>query len=193
MSSWIRASSSPKRNSASVLDSHVLPTPEGPAKMNEPPGRFGSFRPARVRRIARLSALTASSWPMTRLCSSSSILSSRVDSSSESFTIGMPVATASTSAISSSSTSATTSMSPARHCFSRSPLARMSCFSSSRRRAAASKSWPSMAPSLRRRTSPILSSNSRRSGGAVIRRMRSREPASSIRSMALSGRNRSEM
>ena len=105
------------------MDSQVFPTPDGPAKMNDPPGRLGSFRPARVRRIARLSALTASSWPMTRLCSSSSILSSRVDSSSDSFTIGMPVATASTSAISSSSTSATSSMSPARHCFSRSAFA----------------------------------------------------------------------
>ena len=52
MSSAISASSSPNRNSASVLDSSVLPTPDGPAKMNEPPGRFGSFRPARVRRIA---------------------------------------------------------------------------------------------------------------------------------------------
>jgi hypothetical protein len=160
--------------------------------MNEPPGRFGSFRPARVRRIARLSAVTACSWPMTRLCSSSSILSSRVDSSSDSFTIGMPVATARTSAMSSSSTSATTSMSPAFHCFSRSPLARISFFSSSRSDAASSKSWLSIAPSLRRRTSAILSSNSRRSGGAVIRRIRSRDPASSIRSIALSGRNRSE-
>lgn len=67
MSSAISASSSPKRNSASVLDSSVLPTPDGPAKMNEPPGRFGSFRPARVRRIACESALMASFWPMTRL------------------------------------------------------------------------------------------------------------------------------
>jgi hypothetical protein len=32
----IRLCSSPKRNSASVLASSVLPTPEGPRKMNEP-------------------------------------------------------------------------------------------------------------------------------------------------------------
>ena len=44
-------------------------------------------------------------------------------------------------------------------------LGRMSCFSSSRRRAAASKSCPSIAASLRWRTSAILSSYSRRSGG----------------------------
>ncbi len=58
---------------------------------------------------------------------------------------------------------------------------------------AASKSWESMADSLSRRTPAIFSSNSRRSGGAVIRRMRIRDPASSMRSIALSGRNRSEM
>ena len=110
-----------------------------------------------------------------------------------SLTIGMPVAVASTSAMSSSSTSATTSMSPAFHCFSRSALAAMSIFSPSRSDAATSKSWASMAPSFLRRTSAIFSSNSRRSGGAVIRRMRSRAPASSIRSIALSGRKRSLM
>jgi hypothetical protein len=47
--------------------------------------------------------------------------------------------------------------------------------------------------SLSRRTPAMRSSNSRRSGGAVIRRMRMREPASSMRSIALSGRKRSEM
>src|SRR6266516_3359047 len=45
MSSWISESSSPKRNSASVLDSSVLPTPDGPAKMNEPPGPLGVLQP----------------------------------------------------------------------------------------------------------------------------------------------------
>src|SRR4051795_8056227 len=50
MSMRIIASSSPNRNSASVRASSVLPTPDGPRKMNEPVGRFGSFRPARERR-----------------------------------------------------------------------------------------------------------------------------------------------
>src|SRR5437762_13761777 len=59
MSSWITASSSPNRNSASAFDSSVFPTPDGPRKMNEPEGRFGSFRPARVRRMALDTALTA--------------------------------------------------------------------------------------------------------------------------------------
>ena len=52
MSRLMRESSSPNRNSASVLASSVLPTPEGPRKMNEPLGRLGSLRPARVRRMA---------------------------------------------------------------------------------------------------------------------------------------------
>ena len=51
----------------------------------------------------------------------------------------------------------------------------------------------SIADSLSLRTFAIFSSNSRRSGGAVIRRIRIRAPASSIRSIALSGRNRSLM
>src|SRR6188474_2946486 len=42
------ASSSPKRNSASVRASSVLPTPEGPRKMNEPAGRLGSLIRARA-------------------------------------------------------------------------------------------------------------------------------------------------
>src|SRR5665647_2495353 len=91
MSRWISASSSPNRNSASALASSVFPTPVGPAKMNDPPGRLGSFRPARVRRMAWDSALTACCWPTTRLCSSSSMCSSRLDSSSVSLNTGIPV------------------------------------------------------------------------------------------------------
>ena len=84
-------------------------------------------------------------------------------------------------------------MSPAFHSFSRVSFLAISCFSLSRRAAAFSKSWESMADSFSRRTWAIFSSYSRRSGGAVIRRIRIREPASSIRSIALSGRNRSLM
>src|SRR5215211_2617163 len=51
------ASSSPKRNSASVRASSVLPTPDGPRKMNEPVGRFGSLSPARERRMLTDDAL----------------------------------------------------------------------------------------------------------------------------------------
>src|ERR671938_600641 len=54
MSTWIMASSSPNRNSASVRASSVLPTPEGPRKMNEPVGRLGSLIPAPDRLRHRL-------------------------------------------------------------------------------------------------------------------------------------------
>ena len=77
MSSEIIAASSSNRNSASALASSVLPTPVGPAKMNEPEGRFGSLRPARVRRIVLARAEMASSWPMTRSCSAFSMKTSR--------------------------------------------------------------------------------------------------------------------
>ena len=42
MSMVMRASSLPKRNSANVLASRVLPTPVGPRNRNEPTGRWGS-------------------------------------------------------------------------------------------------------------------------------------------------------
>ena len=45
-------------------------------------GRFGSLSPARVRRMAWLTALMESCWPMTRLWSSSSMRSSLAVSSS---------------------------------------------------------------------------------------------------------------
>ena len=85
MSIWSRASSFPNRNSDSARASSVLPTPEGPRKMNEPPGRRGSFRPARVRLIAWEMATTASSWLTIRLCSSSSMRRSFSVSSSVSW------------------------------------------------------------------------------------------------------------
>ena len=50
-------------NSASALASSVFPTPVGPRKMNEPIGRFGSFSPARARRIASDTASIASVLP----------------------------------------------------------------------------------------------------------------------------------
>ncbi|CAB4803528.1 unannotated protein [freshwater metagenome] len=175
-----------------MRESSVFPTPDGPAKINEPPGRFGSLSPARVRRMACESALIAWSCPITRRWSSSSIRSRRAVSSSVNLKTGIPVAMESTSAMSSSSTSVTMSRSPAFHVFSRSAFSAMRFFSVSRREAAFSKSWPSIADSFSLRTFAILSSNSRSSGGAVMRRIRKRDPASSIKSIALSGKKRSD-
>src|SRR6266567_4564577 len=54
----------------------VFPTPVGPRNRNEPIGRFGLFRPARLRRIARARAVIALSCEIIRLWSSSSMSSS---------------------------------------------------------------------------------------------------------------------
>ena len=52
MSTRISEDWSPKRNSVRRRATSVLPTPVGPRKMNEPMGRRGSRRPARLRRMA---------------------------------------------------------------------------------------------------------------------------------------------
>ncbi len=110
MSIWMSAASSPNRKSARALADSVFPTPDGPRKMNDPVGRFGSLSPARVRRIALETAAMASCWPMIRLCSSASMLSSFEVSSSVNRWTGIPVHWARTSAISSSSMTAVMSM-----------------------------------------------------------------------------------
>ena len=70
-------SSSPKTAAARALASSVLPTPVGPKNRNEPIGRFGSCRPTRPLRIAFATALTASSCPITLRCRVSSSFRSR--------------------------------------------------------------------------------------------------------------------
>ena len=59
-------SAEPKRNSASVFASSVLPVPVGPAKRKTPIGLPGSFSPAFSIAIRSTIVETASSWPMTR-------------------------------------------------------------------------------------------------------------------------------
>ena len=73
MSMRTMASSSSKRNSARARAVSVLPTPVGPRKMKLPMGRLGSLRPARLRRMALATTVSASSWPMTRWRRRSSI------------------------------------------------------------------------------------------------------------------------
>src|SRR2546426_9766105 len=91
----------PNMNCASVRTTSVLPTPVGPRKRNEPMGRFGFFRPARERRMARAKAVIALSCEITRLCNSSSMRSSFCDSSSLIKVIGTPVQSDTTSSMSS--------------------------------------------------------------------------------------------
>ena len=174
-------------NSASALASSVFPTPVGPRKMNEPMGRLGSLRPARARRTARETVSIASSWPIIRWWRTSSILSSRSDSSWAIRVTGMPVHIATTCAISSSST---LGVSPDTvDCQSARSLSTFSreVASASRSVAACSYSWALIAASF----SLVIRSSSfcavRSSGGAEEWRRRTRLAASSMRSIALSG------
>ena len=105
MSMRIMACSSSKRNSASARAVSVLPTPVGPRKMNEPIGRFGSLKPARERRIALATTVSAASWPMTRSRSRFSISTSFFTSPSSIRETGIPVHLLTILAMSSSSTS----------------------------------------------------------------------------------------
>ena len=104
MSILTSASSVPNMNSASAFASSVLPTPVGPRKRKLPIGRFGSFKPARARRTARLSVEIACSCPTTRALSVSSIFRSRAVSASAKRITGMPVHIETTAATSSSVT-----------------------------------------------------------------------------------------
>ena len=146
-----------------------------------------------MRRTLWLTALMAFSWPMIRLCSSASMLSSLAVSSSVSLYTGMPVQMLSTSAMASSSTSSNRSTPLALTSISLAAFSSSSDFSWSRRRPASSNCCSSTARFLASCTSVSLRSISLRSGGVPIRLMRRRAPASSIRSMALSGRWRSLM
>ena len=178
MSSWMSASSSPNRNSASALDELGL-ADAGRAGEDERARRAASGpsgRPGCAGSPARR-ALMASSWPMIRLWSSSSMRSSRARlllGELEHRDAG-PVAPAPRRSRP-RRPRRTASMSPALPLASRArPCCSSSCFS-----LVAQSGRPSRSPARRsrtpspRRTSAIFSSNSRRSGGAVIRRIRSR-------------------
>ena len=90
--------------SANALANSVLPTPVGPKNINEPIGRFGSFKPLRARRIARETAEMASSWPTTRLCKTFSSCMRRSLSLRCNWVTGTPVHCATTWAMSSAVT-----------------------------------------------------------------------------------------
>ena len=65
-----------------------ISTPHSPEKMKDAMGRLEFFRPTRARRMAREMAVTASSCPITRPCSTSSILISRWVSSDDTCGVG---------------------------------------------------------------------------------------------------------
>ncbi len=161
--------------------------------MNDPIGRRASFSPARARRTARDTARTASSCPTIRACSESSIRSSFSVSSSTSRITGMPVQLDTMSAMSSALTVVMSRPLSVFQELSSSSSFWRSTFSLSRRLAAFSKSWPLIASSFSRRTRSAFSRAWRTSCGRKLACRRILLDASSIRSIALSGRNRSEM
>ena len=67
MSIRIIRPSPPKYTSARAFESSVLPTPVGPRNRNVPIGRFWLRTPARARRSASLTTLTARVWLTMRL------------------------------------------------------------------------------------------------------------------------------
>ena len=83
--------SSSNRFSASALASSVLPTPVGPRNRNEPIGLVGSLIPALERMMASVTSSTASSCPMTLLCSSSPKCKVLLRSLSFNLATGIPV------------------------------------------------------------------------------------------------------
>ena len=190
ISIWIKDSSSPNRNSAKAFAVSVFPTPDGPKNINDPEGLFGSFNPDLVLLIALDTAEIASFWPIILLCNSTSISSNLAVSSWVSLWTGIPVHWAKTSAISSSSiTISISSTDDASVVLTSSNKS----FSWSLIWAAFSYNWDwtaSIFCSLRFLSLSAISCFSW-SNGFLYTLIRL--PASSIKSIALSGRNLSEI
>ena len=189
------ASSSPNMVSASALHSSVLPTPVGPRNRNEPIGRFGSFRPTRLRRMALATAVTASSCPTTRLCSVSSRREQSACSRPRSGCVtGIPVQPATTLAMSSGDLALLRVRRKALRSSSRARCPPAACTSAPRRAAARpsqspARRWPSAFSRLQ--GVDLLLQALEHQATCSRRCMRTWRAASSIRSMALSGRKRS--
>ena len=182
-------------------------------------GRLGFFSPTRARRMARETAFTASSWPIRRWWRVSSMFNNLADSLSVSFCTGTPVQEATMWAISSSVTIGVRSPSASAAAVISELVPSVGIESAG----AASEGWSSLrawriericsrsSTSLSRNSPALVKSCSRTAvsfsfctarsclstslaaGGSFEFISRTRLPASSTRSMALSGRKRSEM
>ena len=151
-------------------------------------GLSGSFSPARVLRMDRQTISTASSWPTTRFVISSPMCISFSDSACARRNTGMPVMLEITWAISSSVTATTSSRTVCSHSCRFASSCSFSFRSWSRSFAASSNCWLLAAAFFCRVTSSISSSSSLISSGGFSRASRTRDPVSSITSIALSGR-----
>ena len=178
--------SSSNMNWANDLASSVFPTPVGPKKMKLPIGRRGSLRPERDLLIASATAMTASSWPMSRWWRLSSMCTNRSPSPSKRRPVGMPVHFETSSAISRSPTTMSVRRSFCRTLRSdsyssvkRSLSTRSSAARSYSVRWAAVSSWSNR--------SAMRSSIFFTSAGRLSTSIRSLLAASSMKSTALSG------
>ena len=187
----MRASALPNMNFASSFASSVLPTPVGPRNMNVPIGLFGLCRPTRLRCIALVSFSMALSCAITLLVSSARIPLRRVHSSCCMRCIGTPEIIDTTPAMSSSSTVCRLLVRLFSHSAFICASSFCNSFSRSRRLAACSKSWLFTAAFFSLFIVSMSFSCSSISFGTTMFVMCLRAPASSMASMALSGKQRS--
>ena len=177
-------------NNSSPRDfaSWVLPIPVWPKNIKDPIGLLGSLSPVLFLCIAFTTASTASSWPIIL----SFILLSKLNSITFSvwsiFRSGTPEISETTSIILSSETNSLFFFNSSSHIFCWSKSSFSIFFSSSLNLAASSYFWFLTTEFFFIRTDSNLFSKSTISFGTSIFVMWTLEPASSIASMALSGR-----
>ena len=176
----------------------VLPTPVGPAKIKLAIGRFGFLNPTRARRIAFETAVTACSWPIILSWIVSSIFKSRSDSVPEILLTGIPVQLEITFEISVSWTVSISSRNCSLVCsfwvnkaFFIIRICVRTSISWSTNSFAISKSWFFILSSLSFNVSCNSHSNLCKPLGNLRFSNRTRAPASSKTSIALSGKKRS--
>ena len=182
-------SSEPNIASAKALASSVLPTPVGPQKMKLPIGLFGAFKPTLARLIALEIATIASFWPITRLCKVSSNLRSLSLSPSVNLVTGTPVIIATTSATFSAVTVGLLASCSSLHFAETSLILSLKSASSSLSWEAVSNSWFLIASSFSLIKDFNCFSSSLASGHKFEAFNLTFELASSITSIALSGKN----
>ena len=193
MSILINESEPLKSSEDKIFASCVLPTPVWPKKIKDPIGLFGSLMPALLRWMAFTTFFTASSWPITF---PEMFLSRLLSSFSSAFAIlltGMPVIIETTSEISFSSTVSLCILSSSCHFSCAINKSFSILFSSSLSFAASSYLCFLTTSFFLFLTSSRLSSRFTIFFGTSILVIWTLDPASSIASIALSGRNLSEI
>ena len=166
----------------------VFPTPVGPKKRNVPIGLFGSFSPTRLRWILLTSVSTALSCPMTFESNACFMPFNHTPSACAMRCTGTPEIMETTSSICGASTVSRLSFNFSFHSFFRRSNCSVYWFSRSRKLAASSKFCKRMASFLCCCASSISRSCSSISRGTEMWVRWMREPASSMASMALSGK-----